>query len=221
MSIIQRSPDFALNIRLQRLPEVQPQVVPKPLQPPVVEPKPPGWWGWQDADGKNETRLSVRWNEAAGPDYPYGYWPGLWVAVVEGATEVKWDVQFIPRIWFQSYDDPKIEIAWTGDPVRLEFPLDLPDTPETLFTPPRVPLPDPLRLGGTDSSPYSYWTGAYYTPGFPNVPMPSVIAAGNALSVGQDTKAMSGTIVADASVSGRKIGSVTLELMRVVHQTWS
>jgi hypothetical protein len=114
---------------------------------------------------------------------------------------------------------PAPVLSWSGDPIKFDCPSKLPDTPAHLFTPQTVALPT-HDFGGNDheEDPHVYWFGWKDTPGFPNIPIPSVIACGNTLSVGQDSKAMSGTLVADASVGGKKVGSVTLELMRAFNR---
>lgn len=208
---IQRSPDLGLGIRMQRLPQAVQQA-----------PQTPWWWGWMDASGLQASNLEVVWNPDVGPDLPNAYWPGLWVAVVEGAATVRWEIEFTPKVWFKSDEpDAMAEVLWRGPPISYDLPPALPDKPEALFTASFAALPDPLSIGGSDLSPWSYWAGAYYSPGFPNVPAPKLVAAGNTLSVAQDSKSMSGSLVAQAHVGGRKVGTATLDLMRVIRPVWS
>lgn len=217
--IIQRSPDLGIGIRLQRLPQAVQQAFARPAPQPV---QPPWWWGRMDAAGQRATTLTVQWDPAVGPDYPFAYWPGLWVAVVEGATAVRWDVKFTPKIWFKDWGDgAESELVWTGEPIALQLPPALPAAPEALFTPALVTLPDPLAIAESSVDAWTYWAGAYYTPTFPALPAPIVIAAGNTLSVAQDTKSMSGSLVANAFVDDVGVGAVWLDLMREVQKTWS
>lgn len=211
---IQRTPDLGIGIRLQRLPVAQAvqQVVAQPQQP-----EPPWWWGWLDEDGQRATSLEVRHGPHA-VDMPSEYWPGLWVAVVEGATAVRWNVSFTPTIWFAG---DGTEVVWEGEPVELQLPATLPAEPDTLFTPPTVTLPDPLAIGGSDVSPWTYWPNAGDTPGFPRVPIPKLVAANNTLTVAQGDKSVSGVLAANAYVDNVGVGSVNLALMRAVQQIWS
>lgn len=175
-----------------------------------------------DVNGQPATVLDVLWDAEVGPDMPNAYWPGLWVAVVEGAAAVRWEVTFTPKIWFKGpAPGAKTAVVWEGDPVALQMPAALPATPAVLFTPEKVTLPNPFPVAGSAVPPLTYWAGGYDTPGFPNVSVPQVIAAGNTLSVAQDTKAMSGTLVANAFVDDVGVGAVWLDLMREVQNTWS
>lgn len=220
---IQRTPDLGIGIRLQRLPVAQ--AVQQVVQPPLP-PEPPWWWGWLDEDGKRITSLEVQHGPHA-VDMPSEYWPGLWVAVVEGAMAVRWDVSFTPTIWFAGVDpDADAEVVWEGEPVEMQLPATLPAEPDTLFTPPTVTLPDPLAIGGSDVSPWTYWPGAGDTAGFPNLPIPKITAAGNTLSVAQSDKSVSGVLAANAYVDNVGagsvgVGSVNLALMRAVQKIWS
>ena len=214
---VQRSPNLGLGIRMQRL-----QPVSQAVQQAFTRPRPPWWWGWMDVNGQPATVLDVLWDAEVGPGMPNAYWPGMWVAVVEGATVVRWEVEFTPKVWFKGLEaGAKTELMWEGKPIALQLPAVLPAAPEELFTPAKATLPDPLKTGGSDVSPWVYWDGAYSTPGFPNVSVPQVIAAGNTLSVAQDTKSMSGSLVAQAFVDDVSAGSVWLDLMREIPKVWS
>lgn len=209
---IQRTPDLGIGIRLQRLPVAQ-------AVQQVVQPEPPWWWGWMDEDGQRATALEVRYGSHA-VDMPSEYWPGLWVAVVEGATAVRWEVSFTPTIWFAG-NDAGAQVVWEGDPVELRLPGELPAEPAALFTPATATLPDPLVIGGTDVPVWTYWYENYPLPGFPSLPVPKMIAAGNTLSVAQGDKSVSGVLVGKAYVDGVGVGSVTMALMREIQQVWS
>ena len=204
--IIQRSPDLGVGIRLNKA------VVA------VVEksnPKPPHWWGWAEANGTKLTKLTPRWDRYGIPDSPYGYWPGLWSAVVEGATSASWAVTFEPKVWL-AFDTgaPVEDPTWIGSEIVLALPKNLPQNPIALFEPQAANLPE-LEFGGSSVSPWSYWEGQYSTPGFPELPIPRIVGAGNTLSVYADSKCLSGTLVAKATVDGKLLGSVELELLRV------
>ncbi|MES2948676.1 MAG: hypothetical protein V4858_09050 [Pseudomonadota bacterium] len=203
---IQRSPDLGLRIRLQRLPE---EAVPAPQ----AQPKPPIWLGWQDEEGKEATSLSARWDTPSNATSPDGYFPGVWVAVVDNAMAVEWDIEFTPKIWRET--NGELTLAWEGRTVKLKRPSTLPDTPENLFDGQRVTLPVLTILEET-VAPSEYWLLGGRGSEFPEVSMPTWIAAGNTLTVGQDHKSMSGTVVATATVGTQKVGSVTLDLVRVI-----
>ncbi|MEN9437900.1 MAG: hypothetical protein RIR09_2555 [Pseudomonadota bacterium] len=206
---IQRTPDLGIGIRLQRLPVAQ--VVAQ------QQPEPPWWWGWMDEDGKRITALeAVREPHAAGR--PYEHWPGLWVAVVEGAAAVQWEVSFTPTLWFDSPSTgDEITVAWKGKPVALQLPPALPAEPDALFAPATVQLPPSLDIDGVEVPAWDYWSGAWDTAGFPNLPIPKITAAGNTLSVAQDSRSMSGVLIARALVDSAPLGTVTLTLKRINH----
>jgi hypothetical protein len=204
---VQRSPDLGIGIRMKRLPGGVP----------VIEPKAPVWWGWLDDDGKKATQLTTLW-AATDPLYSFGYWPGLWAAVVEDAATAQWQIEFTPKIWYE--ESGTTSPVWTGDVIAWSLPPSLPDTAENLFTPKTVHLPA-VDFGNGPIEAYQYWPAGAYISTFESVPIPSVIASGNTCSVGQDSKSMSGTLVAKATVGRKPLGQVSLELMRVIHRVWS
>lgn len=213
---VQRSPNLGLGIRMQRLPQSV-QRLPQSVQQAFGPPAAPWWWGWTDTNGQRLTTLGVVWDADVGVYRPDAYWPGLWVAVVEGATSVRWDVKFTPKIWFkENTPGAKAKLTWQGADITLPTGQTLPGAPTDLFTPAKVALPNPLD----GEAPWSYWEGAGYTDSVTYIPAPRVIAAGNTLSVAQDTQSMSGSLVAQAFVDDVSAGSVWLDLMREIPKVW-
>ena len=208
--IIQRSPDLGVGIRLNKaVVAVAVAVVEK------SNPKPPHWWGWAEANGDKLTKLEPRWGLYGIPNSPYGYWPGLWSAVVEGATSASWVVTFTPKVWLSSdIGAPVEDPSWEGEAIELALPQRLPQNPIALFEPQLVALPG-IDFEGSNVSSWFYWEGAYSTPSFPELPIPRIVGAGNTLSVYADSKCVSGTLVAKATVDGKLLGSVELQLLRV------
>lgn len=174
--IVQRSPDLGLGIRLQRLQEAKPV--------PQVQQKPPFWWGWADASGKPSAALEVLWMNGQSP----AYFPGLWVAVVEGATSVTWQIELRSVEWLIGDDGEEIEVV-------------SPDTPWSLRLPPsgKLPAPDvlfsalPLFVAAGNS--LSVMTGQ---------------VLGELGPYGT-----SGKLVAQAFVNGVSVGAVKLVLKRI------
>lgn len=201
--IIQRSPDLGIGIRLQRLPQA--------VQQAATRPQPPWWWGWMDENGQRAATLDVEWDRTVGPYLPDAYWPGHWVAVVDGAIAVRWDIEFTPQLCFGLGN-----VVWQGIPINLKLPSVFPGTPSTLFSPAKVTLPETLNLGGTDVNRWTYWTGSDQSPGFPEIPIPNLLAAGNTLSVMQGTQSMSGILEATAFVNDIAVGSVRISLVRQI-----
>lgn len=156
--VIQRSPDFGLRIRLQRLPAVVPNVAAAVVAPEVVT-LPPWWWGYMDESDQHATTLEVTWDAPVAPTPSPAYWPGLWVAVVEGATEVTWEIEFTPTVWVkQAAVGSEVVVAWQGETIGLQLPHALPATPEVLFPATLIELPNPLNIDGSDVSAYTYWS---------------------------------------------------------------
>ena len=205
---IQRSPDLGLGIRLQRLPVAAPAQKVEPTSP-----KPPVWWGWEDEKGNNATKLSARWDSPPNAMSPDGYFPGVWAAVVENVASVEWEIVFTPKIWREP--DGELTLAWEGDPVKVQLPLALPGTPSEIFDGQRVTLPT-LTILAITVEPSEYWLLGGRGTTFPDISMPTWVAAGNTLTVGQDHKSMSGTLIATAMVGTQKLGSVSLDLVRVI-----
>lgn len=209
--VVQRSPDLGIGIRLKRIPEAVKQ---------AIDPSPPVWWGWFDGNGERSTSLSILAAEfyQYGPPSPYGI--GVWVAVVDNATTVRWEVSFTPKIWFKG-DRKTAEVIWAGDPRTWSLPALLPKTPNVLFTPQNVTIPEHLKLDGVDKRFSSYWAVQNTNQIGREIPLPSVVAAGNTLTVAPDIRAMSGSLSATAFVDGGAVGAVWLDLMREVQKTWS
>ena len=194
--IIQRSPDLGIGIRLQPVRQAVKQ----------VPPKPPYWWGW-DVLGVAATELEAPHEQ----DVLRAYWPGLWAALVEGATTVAWQIEFTPVVWVSWFPDPEAILAWQGQPVSWVLPPDgtLPE-PGVIFAPAKVALPDPLTVGTSEIALDSYWYG-----GAGGVPLPLCVAAGNTLSVSPEAGSISGILVAKALLLGATLGTVQLTLKRV------
>lgn len=201
---IQRSPDLGLGIRLQRMTQV--------VAAPLATPKPPFWWGWPDTTGEPAKTLEVLWTEFASP----AYFPDLWVAVVDGATAVTWQIEYTPTVWFKGDEADAVEfVAWEGEPIALQLPPSgkLPK-PEVLFSQRYAGLPDPLIVGTTEIPLSSYWSGYVSA-------VPMFVATGNTLSVMADTHSPSGILIAQAFVNGASIGTVKLTLKRVNRRIWT
>lgn len=198
MTVVQRSPNLGINIRLQPLSEA-----PKVL---AIAPKPPVWWGWRNADKSPATELLAEWNEAA-TFQTYG--TGMWCAVVENAPEAAWEIEFLPKIWFMGlYSDFKEIVAWTGKPVKWSLaPAPVPVS-NTLFDQKMIELPDPMMIGDSPVPLSSYWQGQV-------MGLPLLIASGNTLSAMAYPGSPTGILTATAFVRGKRLGSVQLTLKRV------
>jgi len=200
MKTVQRSPDLGIGIRLQRLAPVSTPGAVTPSTPPGT----PYWWGWDDEKHKHTSALERLWNDASTP----AYFPGAWVAVVEGATSVTWTTEFVPTVWFISTGETVAKIVWQGDPVVSHLPpTGALVTPEVLFAAVLTPLPDPLSTGEGDIAYTAYWAGA-------DPASPLLIADGNTLTVVADSIPVTGILTAKASVGGVSVGVVTLTLKR-------
>ena len=213
--IIQRSPDLGLRVRLQRLPTVPEQLAPDP----------PFWQGWQDGQGQRKSAIEVNCDrKETGYRRLLGYGPSLWVAVVERVPAVTWRVLFTPMVWFDedaSMPGPasggtnQPEPVWIGD--ALEYGLPQPNLADLgpRLKPRQVELPATLKIDGEEVEADRYWEDGYKAEGFPMLPAPLFISAGNTLSVRAELTSMSGLIEARASVGGKEIGTVRLTLRRV------
>ena len=179
--------------------------------PPVVT-GPVRWWGWLDESDQPATHLVNVFENAW--SYPYMTPDDIkqWVAVADSTAVVNWVVEFTPTVWVST--PPVVE--WEGDMITLTRPQDLPDTPEVLFTPGFVTLPDPLSVA-YPYGPYDWWPTNYYIPGFPDVLLPRIIGAGNTLSITHYCLGCSGVLVAKAYTGATLMGSVTLELRFVAY----
>lgn len=202
MTIVQRSPDLGINIRLQPLSEAPKVLASKPL--------PPYWWGWKDANKNPAVDLVAEWNEAA---VPQSYGDSIWCAVVENTPTAYWEVEYVPKIWFNGeYSDFEEIVAWTGAPVKWTVPPSPIPASSTLFAQKTVPLPDPLKVKTSTVPLDYYWLG-------PVMGIPLVIATGNTLSVLAYPGSPSGVLTATAFVAGKRIGIVHLTIKRVTTYT--
>lgn len=209
--VIQRTPDLGIKIKLQRLPVVPVEPVEPVCPVPVMEP--PVWFGWQDKDGNRAVDLM------RDPEFQFDgggriFRPSLFVAVVDGAQYVHWDVTFTPVLWSVWGDKGKRyeEERWRGDPIETalrseEFERET----EEHF----IDLPEVDGIG-----PHDYWP--MVTRGWdgyvPNeyAGLPIYIAAGNTLSISlfDPAAAMSGELTAVAKTTEDvEIGRVTLRLI--------
>lgn len=173
---IQRSPNLGIGIRMQRL-----AAPTAPVVAVAAAPKPPYWWGWADAMGKEATTLEVLWRQYDNP----AYFPGLWVAVVEGATAVTWQVQFTYVEWFADIEGNETEVVSPGPPHTLQLPPngELPH-PEELFA------PNPLFVAAGNTLSVHIQQSPYVDP-------------------------PSGKLFAQALVNGVNVGTVKLTLKHV------
>lgn len=144
--IIQRTPDLGIGIKLQRVSSDLPS------------PKPPWWWGWYDSAGQRQQTLLVTRNLGHQLPEPIpaapNYWPELWVAVVDNATDVVWHIEFTPELWVQRLEtdgwttgDEEPFTAWVGDTISLQRPGSLALSAESLFADILVKLPKTLKIG--------------------------------------------------------------------------
>lgn len=207
MTVVQRSPNLGINIRLQRLAAPVAAPVPPAVKPdPAKALKPPYWWGWGSEGGNvgdRTTELTTVWEELTA----VGYDPGLWIAKVEDTVSVVWQVVFTPMVWFNGAPSGDVEVlAWTGDPTAFQSPPERPE--DVSFYPPYAALPDPLVVGVTSMSFGHYWAGDLTS-------VPLSVGAGNTLSVRLEKGSPSGLLVATAFVGGAKLGEVSLLIKRV------
>ena len=213
--IIQRSPDLGLRVRLQRL----------PTAPEQLAPDPPFWQGWQDAQGQRRSAIEANCDRGeTGYSRLRGYGPNLWVAVVERVPAVTWQVSFTPMVWFDkdaSMPGPasggatQPEPVWIGEALGYELPVSSLADLGPRLKPRQVELPATLKIDGVEKRAERYWEGAYDIEGFPMLPAPLFISAGNTLSVRAELTSMSGLIEARARVGVKEIGTVRLTLRRV------
>lgn len=195
MTTIQRSPDLGIGIRLQRIVEA------KPVAAPSLKPQPPYWWGWSDKPNNPVTFLEIERQE-----YPTTYFPpGLWVAVVEGATQVTWEVTFTPKIWGDTDPSDRIhlvEAAGKAIPVALPK-LGTAVIGADLFVTDSISFTAVLKGGGYERE--------FTTVG----ELPLIVASGNTISVMSKSIDLTGIITAIASVDGKVIGKAELVLKYV------
>ena len=184
------------------VPVVEPPVCPVP----VIEP--PVWYGWEDDDGNRLVDLSVE-AEPINDDFGYVFERVLFVAVVDGAQYVHWDVAFTPVLWNAADEE-----GWRGETLEdtlwsedflgrgyaslIELPSDVGE-PDAYWPMERVRF---RKRGGE-------WTdnGVY---------LPTYVAAGNTLSVSlfHPAATISGELTAVAkTIEDVEIGRVTLRLI--------
>lgn len=192
MKVVQRTPDLGIGIRLQKLVATAPS----------LPPKGPYWFGWEKSGSDafvNE--VTTIWDTIKNP----AYLPGIFCATVDNASQVDWQVEYLPKIWFKGYESHDKEIvAWTGSTVQIA----LPKIQNKDYVPARIVLPDPLVVEHSSIPLVVYWSGSV-------APLPLIIATGNSLSVVPYYGSPSGVLTATASVSGNKVGVVQLTIKRV------
>lgn len=184
------------------VPVVEPPVCPVPaIEPPV-------WYGWEDEDGNRLVDLSVE-AERINNDFGYVFERVLFVAVVDGAQYVHWDIAFTPVLWNAADEE-----GWRGETLEdtlwsedfwgrgyaslIELPSDVGE-PDAYWPMERVRF---RKRGGE-------WTdnGVY---------LPTYVAAGNTLSVSlfHPAATISGELTAVAkTIEDVEIGRVTLRLI--------
>ena len=92
---VQQVPGRRVELAVQVRKEAAPVALEQPSEPVV---QPPVWNGWEDRDGNrtvNLTRYSRYGNDGVGQIFR----PPLFVAIVDGAQHVHWDVAFTPVLW--------------------------------------------------------------------------------------------------------------------------
>ena len=191
-------------------PIVEPQVCPVPVM------EPPVWFGWQDKDGNRAvdlTRKSEHLLDGVGQIFR----PALFVAVVDGAQYVHWDISFTPVLWRYGYNKGQWyeDELWRGDPIETTLQSeDFEADPYDLGYELKIELP---QVDG--AAPQDYWPMVTWSYGWePNdfAYLPLYIAAGNTLSISlfDPAAAMSGELTAVAkTIEDVEIGRVTLRLM--------
>ncbi|MDD2692956.1 MAG: hypothetical protein PHX69_14405 [Simplicispira sp.] len=186
----------------------------------VVEPlvvKPPVWCGWEDDDGIRMVDLSVNTN-SINDDAGATFEQGLFVAVVDGAQYVHWDISFTPVLWSVTEDagQQSQEEVWRGDVIETTLSSD------EFWSGGYAELIElPADIGGAE--PDAYWPmesmwfrkdGEEWTGN--GVYLPIYIAAGNTLSVSlfHPAATISGELTAVAkTIEDVEIGRVTLRLI--------
>lgn len=204
---VQQVPGQRVEVAVQVRKEAAP-VAPVPLEQPS-EPavQPPVWNGWEDRDGNrtvNLTRYSGYGNDGVGQIFR----PPLFVAIVDGAQHVHWDVAFTPVLWRVVEDKGQRyeEEIWRGNPIETTLWSESfwSETEESV-----IELPE---VGG--AAPQDYWPMVKWDDDFAYLPF--YIAAGNTLSVSlfDPAAAMSGELTAVAkTIEDVEIGRVTLRLI--------
>ena len=186
----------------------------------VVEPlvvKPPVWCGWEDDDGIRMVDLSVNAN-SINDDAGATFEQGLFVAVVDGAQYVHWDISFTPVLWSVTEDkgQQSQEEVWRGDVIETTLSSD------EFWSGGYAELIElPADIGGAEPDAYwpmeRMWFRKDGGEGTGNgVYLPIYIAAGNTLSVSlfHPAATISGELTAVAkTIEDVEIGRVTLRLI--------
>lgn len=187
-----------LGLALQRVQAVA--VTPVASAPVAGDPQPPVWARWFDDADAPATDIRIEtFREAAG--FLQGWFSeGPAVAHVEGGIAVEWDVTFVPTLW-----DPSGSVIWEGDVLSSTLPL--------AASPGDPPLP-PLRaivpptFGAAE--PTMYWPHQWRDYAFDVLYEPSMVAAGNTLSVAIVLGGCPGVLEATARVGALVLGTVRL-----------
>ena len=203
--------ELTVQVRKDAAPAA-PEPPPEPPPEPVVQL--PVWSGWEDEDGNRAVNLT------RDPEFQFDgvgriFRPALFVAVVDGAQHVHWDVTFTPVLWSMWVGNKGTrheEERWRGDSIEIalrseEFERET----EEHF----IDLPEVDGIG-----PHDYWPMVtrgwdWYVPN-EYAGLPIYIAAGNTLSVSlfDPAAAMSGELTAVAkTIEDVEIGRVTLRLI--------
>lgn len=212
MTVIQRTPNLGIGIRMRRV-SAAPAAAAAPGPDPVG-----GTPVWVGMDGATEIEVQAL-DSAACNAYPIATWSG----VVEGVTDVVWSVAFTPVITIQMEAalGPETFEAWRGPTVALTVPpvpgIDHP-YPPTFF-----PVPSPLVVAGTEYFPASYWANSplwdllflYGSDDSIAIAGPSVFVANGALIVSTWGRCMSGELLATASRGGVVLGQLSLRLIAI------
>ena len=202
MTVVQRSPNIGLAIRMQRV-ATAPAAAPSTDGgggPIPGDPQPPVWARWFDDEDAPATDIRVETFVAAG-GYTQGWFAeGPMVACVAGGVEVEWDVTFVPTLW-----DTGGTVIWEGAALTSNLPLavapgDDPMPPTRSFM-----LPD---FG--DVVPTMYWPHQWRDFDFGTVYEPCMVAAGNTLSVVPELGSCPGVLEATAKIGATVLGTVRL-----------
>lgn len=198
--VIQRTPDLGIKIKLQRLPVV-PDAVPAAAPPKPVEVLPPFWEGWLDDDGERMTDITESMNRHNADTRTRFFWQSVFVAVVDGASNVDWEIEFVPEAGSVAGDFGEAQSYFLNSEAREGVPRP---QYEVL----------PTEVAGED-------TGWHYAMDFPIdrkfrplLYYPVFAAISNTLVVNlyDPRGTMPGLITATASINSVVVGVVTLTL---------
>lgn len=207
---VQQVPGRRVELAVQVRKEAAPVALEQPPEPVV---QPPVWNGWED-EGGNRTVNLTRYSGYGLDGVGQMFRPALFVAIVDGAQHVHWDVAFTPVLWSVVEDKGQRyeEEIWRGNPIETTLWSESfwSETEES-----EIELPE---VGG--AAPWDYWPmvkgdfDGWVVDDFAYLPF--YIAAGNTLSVSlfDPAAAMSGEVTAVANtIEGVEIGRVTLRLI--------